>query len=203
MEGETNDAAIGALRERQIKNCVAILMLSQGVPMILAGDEVRRTQQGNNNAYCQDNELSWFDWKLVEKHTGLFRFFKLMIAFRKSHPNVRRERFLTDGPNAHGVREIDWHGRQLFTPDWHDPIGRILAITIWGLLHDDDLHVMLNMEQVGHDFEIPSLREKRWLKVIDTALPSPLDMNEPGKERVIPGGVCRVKEHSVVVLISG
>ena len=202
IEGETNDAAIGALRERQIKNCVAILMLSQGVPMILAGDEVRRTQHGNNNAYCQDNELSWFDWKSVEKHTGMFRFFKMMIAFRKRHPNVRRERFLTDGPNAHGVREIDWHGRQLFTPDWHDPNGRILAFTIWGLSHDDDLHVMLNMEQMAHDFEIPSLQEKRWLKVIDTALPSPLDMNEPGKERVIPGGVCRVKEHSVVVLIS-
>ena len=116
---------------------------------------------------------------------------------------MRRERFLTDGPDAHGVREIDWHGRQLFTPDWHDPNGRILAFTIWGQSHDDDLHVMLNMEQVAHDFEIPSLREKRWLKVIDTALPSPMDISEPGKERVIPVDVCRVKEHSVVVLISG
>jgi len=203
IEGETNDAAIGALRERQIKNCVVILMLSQGVPMILAGDEIKRTQQGNNNAYCQDNEISWFDWKLVEKHSAMFRFFKMMIAFRKKHPNVRRERFFTDGANERGVREIDWHGRQLFTPDWHDPNCRILAFTIWGLSDDDDLHVMLNMEQMALDFEIPSLQEKRWLKVIDTALPSPMDMSEPGKERVIPGGLYHVKEHSVVVLISG
>jgi isoamylase len=203
IEGETNDAAIGALRERQIKNCVAILMLSQGVPMILAGDEIKRTQQGNNNAYCQDNEVAWFDWTLVEKNMGLFRFFKQMIAFRKNHPNLRRERFLADGPNEHGVREIDWHGRQLSTPDWYDPNCRILAFTIWGLSHDDDLHVMLNMEQMALDFEIPSLQEKRWLKVIDTALPSPMDFVEPGREMVIPGGICHVSERSVVVLISG
>src|SRR5438270_10811113 len=86
VEGPTEDQEIEALRERQVKNFLSILMLSQGVPMILAGDEVRRTQRGNNNAYCQDNEISWFDWDLSEKRSGLLRFFKLLIAFRKSQP---------------------------------------------------------------------------------------------------------------------
>ena len=203
VEGETNDPEIEVLRERQIKNFVAILMLSQGVPMILAGDEVRRTQQGNNNAYCQDNEISWFDWKLEEKNAGMLRFFRRMIAFRKKHPNLRRERFFTGEPNEHGVKDIEWHGRQLFTPDWHNPNCRMLAFTIWGLSHDNDLHVILNMEKKGINFEIPSLQGKRWLKVIDTALPSPMDIVEPGKEKVVPRGVCHVKKNSVVVLISG
>jgi glycogen operon protein len=203
VEGETNDAGIETLRERQIKNFVALLMLSQGVPMLLAGDEVRRTQRGNNNAYCQDNETSWFDWTLVEKHTGLLRFFKQMIVFRKQHPALRRERFFTDGSNECGVSEIDWHGHQLFTPDWHDPNCRNLAFTIWGLSRDDDLHVMLNMEWTDMDFEVPTLQEKRWLKVIDTALPSPLDIDESRRRRVISGAVYHVQKHSVVVLISG
>jgi isoamylase len=203
VEGEANDAAIEALRERQIKNFVALLMLSQGVPMIVAGDEVRRTQRGNNNAYCQDNETSWFDWRLVEKNANMLRFFKYMIAFRKQHPSLRRERFFRDGPDERGVREIDWHGRQLHTPDWFDPNCRVLAFTIWGSSHDDDLHVLLNMEWTDIDFELPDLQEKRWFKVIDTALPSPQDIEEPGEERVISGDVCHVQEHSVVVLISG
>ncbi len=203
IEGETSDAEIGDLRERQIKNFVTILMLSRGVPMIVAGDEVKRTQRGNNNAYCQDNEISWFDWNLLKKNYGMFRYFKQMIAFRKNHPNVRREQFFTGKLYEGGVRDIEWHGCQLLNTNWHDPNTRVLAFTIWGLLLDDDIHVMLNMEQTDLDFELPPLQEKRWLKVIDTALPSPMDIGEPGKEMVIPGGVCHVKEHSVVVLISG
>ena len=202
VEGETNDPDIEALRERQIKNFLAILMLSQGVPMILAGDEIRRTQQGNNNAYCQDNEISWFDWRLEGKNAGMLRFFKYMIAFRKNHANLRHERFFTGKPNEHGAKDIEWYGRQLFAPDWNDPNSRMLAFTIWGLSHDNDLHVILNMENKEINFEIPSLQGKRWLKVIDTALPSPMDIVEPGQEKVVPRGVCHVKSHSVVVLIS-
>ena len=93
-EGKTEDAAVEALRERQIKNFAAILMLSQGVPMLVAGDEVRRTQQGNNNAYCQDNEISWFDWDLIGKNQHLFRFWKQMIGFRKRHPCCSSATFL-------------------------------------------------------------------------------------------------------------
>jgi isoamylase len=201
VEGETSDPAIEALRQQQIKNFLAVLMLSQGIPMILAGDEIRRTQRGNNNAYCQDNEISWFDWKLVEKNEELFRFFKLMIAFRKHHPHLCREHFFTGEPDEHGVRDIEWHGCRLFSPGWHDPHCRTLAFTIWGLSQDDDLHVMLNMAESGLDFEIPPLKGRRWLKVIDTALPSPLDIAEPGEETAVPGSRYHVSKHSVVVLV--
>jgi glycogen operon protein len=200
VEGEMSDSAIETLRQRQVKNLLAILMLSQGVPMILAGDEIRRTQQGNNNAYCQDNEISWFDWKMTEKNGELLRFFKLMIAFRKQHPNLRREHFFTGQPDEHGVRDIDWHSSHLLRPDWGDPHSCVLAFTIWGLSQDDDLHVMLNMQDRELDFEIPSLQGRRWLKVIDTALPSPMDIGEPEKETVVPGSMCHVNRHSVVVL---
>jgi len=202
VEGETDNPAIEALRLLQIKNFLAILMLSQGVPMILAGDEIRRTQRGNNNAYSQDNEISWFNWKLVEKNGDLFRFFKLIIAFRKHHPNLCREHFFTGKPDEHGVRDIDWHSCRLFTPDWYDPHCQVLAFTIWGLSQDDDLHVMLNMAEDGIDFEIPPLEGRRWLKVIDTALPSPMDIAEPGKETVVPCSRYHVSKHSVVVLVS-
>jgi isoamylase len=177
-------------------------LLSQGVPMILAGDEIRRTQRGNNNAYCQDNEISWFDWRLVEKNGGLFRFCKLMLAFRKHHPHLRREHFFKGEPDEHGARDIDWHSCRLFSPGWHDPDCHELAFTIWGLSQDDDLHVMLNMAEREHHFEIPALEGKRWFKVIDTALPAPLDIAEPGKETAVPDSNCYVSGHSVVVLIS-
>ncbi len=202
MEGETDDPAIEALRVRQIKNFAAILLLSQGVPMLLAGDEIRRTQRGNNNAYCQDNEIGWFDWDLLVQHGELFRFFKHLLAFRKAHPNLRRERFFTGEPNAQGQKDIEWHGCQLFSPGWHDPASRVLAFTLWGGSQDDDLHVMLNMEQRDLDFEIPPLQQKMWFRVIDTAQPSPLDIAEPAQAVMVAGKVSPVGHHSVVVLIS-
>ena len=202
VEGETDDPVIEALRVRQIKNFATILLLSQGVPMLLAGDEIRRTQRGNNNAYCQDNEIGWFDWDLLEQHSELFRFFQHLLAFRKAHPTLRRERFLTGEPDAQGQKDIEWHGCQLFSPGWHDPDSRVLAFTMWGGSQDDDLHVMLNMEKRDLDFEIPPLQQKTWFRVIDTALPSPRDITEPAHAVMVPGKVSPVGQHSVVVLIS-
>jgi isoamylase len=202
VEGATNDPAIEALRERQIKNGVTILLLSQGVPMLLVGDEVRRTQRGNNNAYCQDNEISWFDWTLLHKHEGMFRFVKHLIAFRKKYSTLRRRRFFTGQLGEYGIRDIDWHGCHLFHPNWQDHTARTLAFTIWGFWLDDDMHVMLNMEQTARDFELPPLQERRWFKVIDTSLPCPLDIAEPGQAMLVPGAHYRVESHSVIVLIS-
>ncbi len=102
-EGPTDDPGINALRRRQIKNAVSMLMVSQGVPMILMGDEVGRTQQGNNNTYCQDNELNWLDWTLLESNADLFRFFKHVIAFRHAHP-VLRNRWHLQQPRLRGQR---------------------------------------------------------------------------------------------------
>ncbi|MDM9384671.1 glycogen debranching protein GlgX [Chlorogloeopsis sp. ULAP01] len=205
VEGETDDPGIDALRRRQIKNFVAILFLSQGVPMFVAGDEVRRTQKGNNNAYCQDNEISWFDWNLVEKNSDIFRFFKLMIDFRKCycHSALRRSRFFSGEVNERGLADISWHGCKLFSPGWYDPDARVLAYTMGGFEGEADIHVMLNMYWEALDFEIPSIAGRReWYKIVDTAEPSPMDIMEQGKETIVSGNVCTVQGRSVVILIS-
>ena len=115
VEGPTDDPAINELRARQRKNFAAILLFSHGVPMILAGDEIGRTQQGNNNAYCQDNEVSWLDWRMTESHADLLRFFQQMIAFRKRCPLLRRDSFQLHGE---GGFHITWHGVKRMQPDW-------------------------------------------------------------------------------------
>src|SRR5439155_24624850 len=111
IEGPTDDPYIDGLRQRQIRNFLAMLLLSQGVPMLLAGDECRRTQRGNNNAYCQDNPLSWFDWKLVEKNETLVRYCKALIEFRRTQPAVRRAEFLSGEPRYPGaLPDVSWFG---------------------------------------------------------------------------------------------
>lgn len=202
VEGETSNPAIEAFRAQQVKNFLAILLLSQGVPMLLAGDEIRRTQHGNNNAYCQDNATSWFDWTLRERHQDLFRFVTDMIAFRKAHPSLHRGFFFTGAPDATGHRDIEWHGCLLLSPGWTDPASRVLAFTIWGRGQDDDLHVMLNMESQDLHFELPALQEKRWVRMIDTALASPLDIVESRQGTAIIENTYQVSQQSVVVLVS-
>jgi len=204
VEGETEDPEIDALRRRQIKNFAAILLLSLGVPMILAGDEVRRTQKGNNNAYCQDNEISWFDWNLVEKNSDIFRFFKLMIGFRKSycHPALRRRYFFNGEVNERDLADISWHSCKLFNPGWDDPHAKVLAFTVGGFEGSADIHVMLNMYCENLHFELPFLQDREWYKVVDTAESSPMDIVEPGQEIMVSDHACLVKGYSVVVLIS-
>ena len=134
-EGATDDPAIEALRERQIKNFAVILMMSRGVPMFVAGDEVRRTQKGNNNAYCQDNEISWFDWRLTEENRSLLRFWQLLIAARRDFHSLRagrHGRFFAGEMNERGLPDIAWHGTELNKPGWDDPNARCLAFTLGG-----------------------------------------------------------------------
>jgi len=206
-EGMTDDLAIEALRTRQVKNFAAILLLSQGVPMFVAGDEVRRTQRGNNNTYCQDNEINWFDWTLVDKHHDVFQFFSRMIAFRKSHPILHRSRFFTGQINRRGLLDIAWHGCRLYSPGWNDPSSHVLAFTMGGFAEagspeDVDLHVMLNMGWEDLDFDIPPLENRQWYRLVDTSLPSPEDFATPGEAPVISGNMYRVNNRSVVVLLS-
>jgi glycogen operon protein len=202
QEGETKDPAIEALRERQMKNFAAILLLSQGVPMLTAGDEVRRTQKGNNNAYCQDNEISWFDWSLVRKNRALFRFWKLMIDFRKRHPALHRPRFFTGQTNERGLADISWHGCELGKPGWNDPEARALAFTLAGFGDEPDLHVMLNMYWDALGFEVPQVKGRSWYLAVDTAEAAPLDIALPGHEKLLPVDGIFVQGRSVVVLIS-
>ena len=202
IEGPSDDPEIEALRVRQIKNAVAILMLSRGTPMLLGGDEFRRTQGGNNNAYCQDNELSWYDWTLVDKNADLVRFVSGMIALRKRFPTLRRDAFFGGDVNARGLPEVAWHGCDLNRPGWHDSLCRVLAFTLGALGDEPDLHVILNMYDLGLDFEVPKVEGRGWALAVDTARPSPADIVPAGTEEPIAGTTHHVFGRSAVVLIS-
>ncbi|GLV56101.1 glycogen debranching enzyme [Dictyobacter sp. S3.2.2.5] len=203
VEGETQDLEIQQLRGRQIKNFLTILLISQGVPMMLAGDEVCRTQHGNNNAYCQDNEITWFNWELLEKNAEMHRFFKRMIAFRKQYSNVRRERFFSGSTDRHGKKDIEWHGCQLAKPGWDDPASRVLAFTIWSGEDAHDIHVMMNMDFVRLRFQVPVVgKGKCWKRIIDTALASPDDIVEQKQAQYMADNTYELAEHSIVVLVS-
>lgn len=202
VEGETDDPRTEALRRHQIKNFTAILLLSEGVPMILGGDEFRRTQKGNNNAYCQDSDISWYDWNLLEKNLDIFRFYKQMVAFRKRHHILQRRNFFSSGVNKRGLPDISWHGCVLNEPGWNDPGCRVLAYTMGGSDDDEDLHVILNMDDQVLDFELPVVKGRSWYKSVDTALDSPCDITEGGKEKIYKGSNIRVEGRSAVILVS-
>jgi glycogen operon protein len=201
-EGESGDAAVEALRNRQVRNFAAILLLSRGVPMFVAGDEVRRTQGGNNNAYCQDNETSWFDWLLVEKNRDLLRFWQRMIGFRRNHAVLRRGQFFDGAVNERGVADVTWHGTKLGSPGWNDSEARTLAMTLGGFDGAPDIHAMMNMHWDALDFELPAVPGRRWLRVVDTALAPPFDIADPGAETPLSGATYTLQGRSVVVLIN-
>jgi isoamylase len=202
VEGPTDDPEVERLREKQIKNFTAIQMLSQGTPMIVGGDEHRRTQGGNNNAYCQDNEVSWFDWERAEQYKQVYRFFREMISFRKRHDILQRNDFFSGETNARGLADISWHGVQLNRPEWNNPEARTIAWTMGGEDSGEDLHVMLNAGWWDGEFELPVVQGRHWCRAIDTSLPSPDDIAEAGHEVPIPAGTYRVEQRSVVVLVS-
>jgi glycogen operon protein len=201
-EGPTDDPAVRALRERQIRNFAALLMLSRGVPMLVAGDEVGRTQQGNNNAYCQDNEISWFDWELVEANQDLLRFWRQLLAFRRSNGVLRRREFYSGLCNSRGVPDLTWHGTRLGTPGWDEPDARALACTLGGEGDEPDLHVMMNMYWEPLEFELMPIPGRDWATAINTALPAPADIVVPGAELPVNASTYAVAERSVVVLVS-
>jgi glycogen operon protein len=178
VEGATRDPAVIRLREQRIRNFLAVLFVSQGVPMIHAGDERLRTQHGNNNAYCQDNETSWLDWRLDASREALLRFTREMIALRSRHPSLRRKHFFEPG-DGDGA-QIRWFGETLEPPAWHDAEARVLCFTIAGVAPGEPaLHVMLNMSRGPKELPLPP--RVVWHRVVDTSLAPPLD--------IVPGGV--------------
>ena len=201
-EGDADNPNIESLRDRQIRNFAAILLLSRGVPMFAAGDEIRRSQKGNNNAYCQDNDIAWFDWTLVNKNSELLRFWRSMIRFRKAHAAVRRDDFFDGSMNERGLKDVSWHGTKLNHPGWNDTSAHALAMTLAGFNGDSDLHVMFNMFWEGLDFELPEVPGRHWCVAVDTAQPSPRDIADPGSEQAVLGNIHRVQARSVVVLMN-
>ncbi|MBT8227804.1 MAG: glycogen debranching protein GlgX [Dactylosporangium sp.] len=202
VEGPTDDPEINALRTRQMKNLATILMFSRGVPMIVAGDEIGRTQGGNNNAYCQDNEITWFDWKLAESREDLLTFWTRLLAFRRDNRTLRAAEFFNGQANDRGVPDVTWHGTQLGAPGWDDPQARVLAFTLGGVGDDPDLHIMMNMYWEPLDFETTQIPGRRWARALDTSLPAGQDIVEPGAEQAVDGDTYRVAGRSVAVLVS-
>jgi glycogen operon protein len=202
VEGSTDDAAIRRFRQRQVKNFSAILLLARGVPMLLAGDEFGRTQRGNNNAYCQDNEISWLDWSLLDENRELFQFFKGMIALRKRCSQLRQNRFFEDRINQRGLHEVAWHGCELNAPGWQDGGSQVLAFTLGAVIEDEaDLHVMMNMGEANLPFQIPSIKARRWYRYVDTAL-APESTMDPKADTLIEEGDYLVTSRSIVILVS-
>ena len=201
-EGPTDDAAINELRMRQQKNFAAILLVSHGVPMLLAGDEIGRTQQGNNNAYCQDNDISWVDWQMAESNAGLLRFFQQMIAFRKRCKLLRRDSFELNGE---GGFHITWHGVHRMKPDWRD-CSQTIAMQLTQLNPDesrDDLFFIANAYSGDLEFELPQIGEREWFRLADTAQPSPQDIAEDGQEfPLLSQDSYTVKARSVAMFVA-
>jgi glycogen operon protein len=210
-EGITRDPILEKIREQQIKNFFTTLLISLGTPMILGGDEIGRTQKGNNNAYCQDNQISWYDWSLLEKNKGLFRFVKEMIAFRLRHPCFMRPEFYTGHDGSYNaIPDINWYDEKGGNPDW-DHLGYPLALLINGRHADvtrdrdsNDFYLMFNASLDPVVFSIPAANDRRqWFRAVDTTMISPNDILPEGSEEPLALSTkYKVKSRSVVILIS-
>jgi len=202
VEGASQDPAIEGLRDRQIRNFATILMLSQGIPMISMGDEVRRTQGGNNNAYCQDNETSWFDWALTTENAPLLRFWARLIDFRKRNSVLCRSTYFSGDVNERGIQDVEWHGTRLHSPGWNDPNARALSFTLGSFDGGPDLHVMMNLWWEDLDFEIRPIRNRQWHRALDTSLASPDDIADLGSEPLVTSVSYCLPGRSIAVLVS-
>jgi len=199
VEGDAGSEAIATLRLRQIKNFLTILFVSQGTPMLLMGDEVRRTQRGNNNAYCQDNEISWFNWDQLKTNAELLRFTKGLICFNREHALFQEERFWVAPLTEAHVR---WHGVKLHSPDWSHH-SHSLAFELRKPNNGEHFYVALNAYWESLVFDLPSLPQGRhWHRRVDTARPSPDDFCEDGKQPTVNDGAYKVEARAAVILIA-
>ncbi|MBI4839471.1 MAG: hypothetical protein HY803_00035 [candidate division NC10 bacterium] len=197
MEGPTKDPAILALRERQKRNFLATLLLSQGVPMLCGGDEIGRTQQGNNNGYCQDNEISWFDWKLDRRRRDLLVFTRSLIEVRRRHPVLRRRQFFY-GRRIRGseVKDLAWFrpdGKEMTEEDWTNPQTRCLGLRLAGdaieevdaqgdPITDDTLLILLSGHHEPLPFTLPAHRPGvRWELLLDSRTADGRRLHRPMK----------------------
>ncbi|MCX5887265.1 MAG: hypothetical protein NT096_15360 [Proteobacteria bacterium] len=208
-EGTTDDIRIINLRKQLIKNYVCHLLFSSGIPMILGGDEFMRTQRGNSNAYCQDNEISWFHWDYVKKNGDIVEFFKKAIVFTRHYAVLQQRKFFQGlDLDDDSFADITWYGTDLEKPAWDNPELRTLSYQIDGGEEKSDngdyhLFFILNADSNAHKVKIPSPREgKRWYRAIDTSLRSGEDFFPPGEELLlIPSDDYSASPRSTVVLV--
>lgn len=208
-EGPSTDPAVNRLRIKQIKNAVSMLILSRGTPMILSGDEMGNTQNGNNNTYCQDNEISWQDWNNLKTNSELFDYFKKMLAFRHAHPVLRGKNHFQNRDYVNsGYPDISWHGQKAWYCDWSNE-SRLLAFLLCGkhakegTVKDNFVYAAMNMHWEMHGFELPKLPEGvEWYVFANTDMQPPFDICDPGKEQKLENQQeFLLGPRSVVVLI--
>jgi len=216
-EGPTADQAVRDLRARQQRNLLATLFCSQGVPMLLAGDELGRTQGGNNNAYCQDNEVSWVDWSLADSHPDLLEFARELAVFRREHPVFRRRRFFRGGDGGDGLADIAWltpSGREVADQDWKTPYARAMMVFLNGNaitepgprgepVRDDTFLILLSANQDPVTFTLPGPKLGRcWIVTLDSAAGQAAEGStaEGGAAEHRPGGQIVLAGHSMMVL---
>jgi isoamylase len=200
-EGPTDDSTIEAVRNRQVKNFLALELLAAGTPMLLMGDEVRRTQRGNNNAYCQDSDISWFDWSLLERHRDIHRLVKALNEFRQRRDVVEGTALSLNQLLVQA--RIEWHGVTLKHPDWSNH-SHSLAFTLRSLRARFLLHGMLNAYWEPLTFELPPVPAEcpqAWRRCIDTALKSPDDIC-PWETAAVVGQASYVVQPRSVVLLA-
>ncbi|HDO23171.1 MAG TPA: glycogen debranching enzyme GlgX [Nitrospirae bacterium] len=193
-EGPTDNEVIERIRIRQIKNMFATLLISRGVPMLLGGDEFRRTQNGNNNAYCQDNEISWYDWRLFTKNREIYRFVREMIAFRKKHKVLSKEKFYTN-------EEISWFNHDGGEPDWSYS-SRGFGCIIFADKEEEDICLLFNAGFVEKRFVVPpEPRVGEWHVAVDTSRDTPEDIHEAGEESAVVKDAYVLPERSLAILV--
>jgi isoamylase len=201
VEGPTDNPAINQLRQRQIRNFLTLLFMAQGTPMLLMGDEIRRSQLGNNNAYCQNNDMNWFNWDDVEKEQDLLRFTQGLIHFTQDLKIFRVEQLLCVVQIWHSEPHLVWHGCRLHQPDWSEN-SHSLAFTLRHPDANEQIHVMLNAYWDALVFDLPRLDpHQRWHRVLDTALSPPDDFCYPESAPPVESYLYPVSDRSAVVLL--
>ncbi len=201
VEGPTDNPAINQLRQRQIRNFLTLLFMAQGTPMLLMGDEIRRSQLGNNNAYCQNNDMNWFNWDDVEKEQDLLRFTQGLIHFTQDLKIFRVEQLLCVVQIWHAEPHLVWHGCRLHQPDWSEN-SHSLAFTLRHPDANEQIHVMLNAYWDALVFDLPRLDpHQRWHRVLDTALSPPDDFCYPESAPPVESYLYPVSDRSAVVLL--
>lgn len=193
FEGETNDPDILTLRTKQYKNFLVALLVSQGIPMILMGDEYGHTKQGNNNTWCHDSRINWFQWDALEKNSAHFRFFQQMIQFRKDHPVLTRSHFL-------GPKDVTWHGKEPGRADWSNS-NRFIACSLPDPLNNYSLYIAFNAFFEEIDVHIP-WRDKPWFRRVYTALPSPQDILSESESEEVKSKTFTLAPYSALILKS-
>lgn len=202
-EGPSDDPFVEDIRNRQVKNFLAVTLIALGAPMLLMGDEVRRTQRGNNNAYCQDNELSWFDWSLPARHQDIFRFCRYLIL-RRLNPDASAETSVLSLNQLLSRSRIEWHGVRLHQPDWNDD-SHSIAVTTWSRNEHLMYHLMFNAYREALDFQLPPVTpdtSSGWRRVMDTFLEAPDDICSWKNAQLIHESSYMVQPYSTVVLVA-